>query len=199
MKKNPAVPDDLRAHLRAEYTRAWGKDVKMVDFCCKKISRAIWLDDKTAFIWEKPSIKTDFCFGESGHDYDEAQEMAAHAKNSTEYFKRENLREFDEIIKELEQQSSTAEHGAFHYCLRQLIYSSAGPMAIYTLGYECSSDYLFTRDTGINPLREPSEKELTAIIEGYKAERTAFEKRLDTYLKRYGLSKVNSWTYWREA
>ena len=29
--------------------------------------------------------------------------------------------------------------------------------------------------------------------------RKAFRKRLDTYLKRYGVSKLHTWSYWADA
>ena len=41
------------------------------------------------------------------------------------------------------------------------------------------------------------EKEL--IINGLEYGLKLFRKRLDTYLKRYGLSKLHTWTYWADA
>jgi hypothetical protein len=38
-----------------------------------------------------------------------------------------------------------------------------------------------------------------AILAGLKREREKFEKRLQTYLKRYGVSKIRTWTYWADA
>jgi hypothetical protein len=38
-----------------------------------------------------------------------------------------------------------------------------------------------------------------AILEGLKREREKFDKRLQTYLKRYGTSKIRTWTYWADA
>ena len=36
------------------------------------------------------------------------------------------------------------------------------------------------------------------LREAYRTERGEFAARLDAYLKRYGLSKVETWTYWLE-
>ena len=33
---------------------------------------------------------------------------------------------------------------------------------------------------------------------GSLSEKTKFEKRLNTYLKKYGTSKLRSWSYWSE-
>jgi len=51
---------------------------------------------------------------------------------------------------------------------------------------------------------EDGEHEMTAderkaIIKGLRWGRAQFEKRLNTYLKRYGVSKIHTWTYWADA
>ncbi len=38
-----------------------------------------------------------------------------------------------------------------------------------------------------------------AILAGMKREREKFDKRLQAYLKRYGTSKIHTWTYWADA
>lgn len=198
MKNSKAIPDDLRAHIRAEYTKVWGKDEKMTDFCCGKLSRAAWLDDVTAFIWEKPSIEKHFCFGESGYDYDEAQSMAAHARNSEEYFRRENLREFDAIIAALNGEGTGFYAHAQPY-IQQESYHSAGAISLSKLVWLSPADFYRMTEQQKQRIRLPYQSELETITEGYKAERTAFEKHLNSYLKRYGMSQVKSWTFWRDA
>ena len=47
--------------------------------------------------------------------------------------------------------------------------------------------------------QELTENEVTALIKGYEIVKENFIKRLNTYLKKYGLSKVNSWSYWQDA
>ena len=42
-------------------------------------------------------------------------------------------------------------------------------------------------------------EDVEKIIIAYEDVRSRFAKRLDTYLKRYGLSKVRSWSYWLDA
>ena len=43
-----------------------------------------------------------------------------------------------------------------------------------------------------------SKREIDAMIDGYMEMKRIFKKRLDKYLKRYGLSKVNAWSYLRD-
>lgn len=156
------------------------------------------LDDGTAFIWEKPSIEKRFCFGESGYDYDEAQRMAAHARNSEEYFRRENLREFDAVIAALDGEGTGFYDHAQPY-IQQESYHGAGTISLSKLVWLCPADFYRMTEQQKQRIRVPYQSELETITEGYKAERTAFEKRLNSYLKRYGLSQVKSWTYWRDA
>ena len=47
-------------------------------------------------------------------------------------------------------------------------------------------------------LIEIGEADIQAIIDGLEVVKKQFEKRLNTYLKRYGLSKLNVWTYLRD-
>jgi hypothetical protein len=42
-------------------------------------------------------------------------------------------------------------------------------------------------------------EEIQLILDAYKEAAQAHEKKVNTYLKKYGTSKVNSWTYWRDA
>ena len=44
-------------------------------------------------------------------------------------------------------------------------------------------------------IREATKEDLILIIEVYKQQIENFKKRLNTYLKRYGLSKLTTWTY----
>ena len=36
------------------------------------------------------------------------------------------------------------------------------------------------------------------LREAYRTERGVFAARLDAYLRRYGLSKIHTWTYWAD-
>lgn len=194
----PAIPEQLKQKIREEYARVWKNDGKMIDFCCKKISRAIKIEDEKIFIWEKPSIETHFCFGESGYDYAEAQNMAAHARTSEQYFKRENLKDYDAIIEALAGNGKGYYYNRTPY-IRNESYYRTGELSLCKLAWFCPSELERATEDEKNRIRLMYENELEAILEGYKAERATFEKRLDAYLKRYGLSKIHSWTYWRDA
>ena len=44
-------------------------------------------------------------------------------------------------------------------------------------------------------LRKLDKEDIQLIIDGLEIVLKNFEKRLDTYLKKYGLSKIQTWTY----
>ena len=57
----------------------------------------------------------------------------------------------------------------------------------------------YERMNRANTLTELTESERAAVIAAYETELNKLNKRLDNYLKRYGLSKLKTWTYWQDA
>lgn len=172
----------------------WRNDQKMVDYCVKKASYIVELENGDIVAIEKPSIQKNFCFGYSdsrydNEDYNRAQNMADHARSNVEYFIEQNMKGINEEINSLEGKGSP------RWAYRIAIPYSGQPKdsklkAIWPL------DMWDERNEKL-PLLEG--ENLQRVIEGYKAVRVEFEKRLQSYLKRYGLSKVNSWSYWQDA
>lgn len=172
----------------------WRNDQKMVDYCVKKAGYIVELENGDIVAIEKPSIQKNFCFGYSdsrydNEDYERAQNMADHARSNVDYFIEKNMEEINGEISLLEGEGS--------------------PRWVYRIAVPYSGQ---PRDSKLKDLwrldmwDERSEKlpplegeNLQRVIEGYKAVRADFEKRLQSYLKRYGLSKVRSWSYWQDA
>lgn len=164
---------------------AWKKNLE--DFCATKkdadyykkhYQGAVKVGDGYIMI-SKPSIETKFCFADEGPEYDYYKELMADDKKLESYFMAENLSGLDRKIEELEK---------------------GYPMIV-------SKDYNDGRKSiwreGSNwpsPNDEPMSSELRMeLIRAYKWSRSMFEKRLQSYLKRYGTSKLHTWTYWRDA
>ena len=57
---------------------------------------------------------------------------------------------------------------------------------------------IFEKGSGRN-YRIADKEEIEKILEAYKEAAAAHEKKIDAYLKRYGTSKVDAWTYWVDA
>lgn len=198
--------------LRKEYTLVWGKDNHMVDYCVDKVSAVAVLPDGKIIPVDKESIKKDFCFGESGYDYDDAQKMACHARTSEDYFKERNMRFFNEWLKDLRE----ALNGGHDYML--VIYNKAYSGQPDECRIACATWVRLTEiidacggsvyldeleGKAINyrgqECRIATKEELAVILKAYEEATKKHEKKVNAYLKRYGTSKVNAWTYWRDA
>lgn len=136
------------------------------------------------YLIEKPHINNRFCFRDEGADYEYYKElMDDKEKRLAEYFKSENLSEFDRHIEKITKGeygdtrvwwSPCQKYNRMEVCF----YSSFGQPNGYT---------------------EFTEDEKQVILNALRYGRSLFEKRLDTYLKRYGVSKIHTWTYWADA
>lgn len=152
------------------------------------IGALVVLTNGDIFCIEKPRIKTHFCFGESGYDADDASHMAEVARTREDYFLRENLRDIKRKIDLLSCRVAC-------HCDRLAscrYYSDRD--GIVAVGFYDRFDR-----NGNRIDEELCEEDRERVLEGYRKVYAAFEKRLHTYLKRYGLSKIHSWTYWRDA
>lgn len=162
---------------------------------------------------EKPSIKKSFCFGHGfcGISTDEesnyAHEMAEKAQQDVAYFLNENLEGLNQQIAELKFLliSDWDEQQKFYEENRDLI-----PYKV-----KVSEAYLYASYSSMKNrvkigffdeeakgwklpdyvLRKPTKEEIETILAEYEEAKKRFMKRLNTYLKKYGLSKVRSWTY----
>lgn len=185
--------------LKIEYerilsTEVWHGDRGMVDFCLKEAAHIVELTNGDIIVIEKPRIKKDFCFGyrDSRYDteeYDEANAAADHARSSTDYFLAENLAEIDKTIELL----GSEEWNSWDYHICRHYHSQPEGSKLKKL-----IAFYWHEDRGQKyPKLEGEDR--ARVLEGYKVVRASFEKRLHSYLKRYGMSKVNAWSYWVDA
>lgn len=200
-----------KALLREQYALAWDSE-RMIDYCTNKVASMAILPGGEIITVDKQSIEKDFCFGESGYDYDDAVRQAEHARKSQDYFKRKNMEDFDSLIADLENAKTMAEHYAL----------TIGEKRYYAQSADCKLAYfIFVRLTDVidacggscyleelpgkrltvrgQEMRVATEEEINLILDAYREARAEHEKKVDRYLKRYGTSKVHSWTYWRDA
>ena len=183
----PSAPswEDKQAALCVKYHAAlverWKGDESMVAYC-EKESAALFEIRGVLVSLEKPRIETSFCFGESGYDMDEAVQSCKVAQTDENYFIRENMKSLNAMANDLS--SETA-----HAWVEPI---SAKIGRLYT------ADYLggYRRPESAFDL---TAQERAQALEAVQHVQASFEKRLRAYLKRYGLSKVRTWTYWRDA
>ena len=177
----------------------------------KRIAEIVELPDGGLLPIMKRMVETRFCFGESGYDYADAQNMAEHARTNTDYFMQENMRKYtsmiDDLLESLDRYAFTrvglAKYGwnqPDDCRLRGMAFLKSTDI-IDACGGSCNLDELPGKTVNIwgTEYRIATDEEVLAIIDGYKKAAQAHEKKLRSYLKRYGMSKVHTWTYWRDA
>ena len=170
---------------------AWD-DEDMQKYCIKQAAYIIELNGGEIVEIEKPRIKKDFCFGygycgcSSIEDYEDAQDMAQYARSDEGYFIMKNLEPLEGYIQDLQR----AYPGEVF--IQPKYYGQTEKNVLRS--------YRFLNWGGVLPdnARTLEPEEIAAIIAGYEEVKTQFKKRLYTYLKKYGLSKVNSWSYLRD-
>lgn len=155
----------------------------MQKYCVEEYSNHCVFPSGKYVVVGKRSIETDFCFDDS-FDYDGAQNMAEHARTSETYFIHKNLEYYDNLIKRIKERTIS---------LRPKYYNQPQDCMLCDWREEDDWDEINRNAEYLTT----SEKKL--LIAMYEEEKAKFEKRLHTYLKRYGLSKVHSWTYWGMA
>ena len=134
---------------------------------------------------EKPKMQTNFCFGydwvdPNGEEEDAADKMAEYAKKSQEYFIKKNLEQVDKLI----ERADIPGYKGYLW--------SSGTENIYSVSFMDE----YRRMGAFNGKGEElTEEDKTTYINALKDCKARFEKRLQSYLKRYGMSKVRTWSY----
>lgn len=188
MATQKELKEELKNILENE---VWKGSPKMVDYCMKKTAYIVELSDGTLIALEKPRIETRFCFGygyfgiSDEKDYENARKLCDLAQNSQEYFINSNLREVDETIEAIKKTD-----GVFSTMYVGVQYCNCSD--------ECRlKGYVIKRydQSARDGYSEISFDDKQKVLQGYEIVRESFIKRLNSYLKRYGLSKIVAWTY----
>ena len=209
-KAMPVTNDKaLLEEYMAEIAKVYPNDKSMLDYHRKEWSGGVRLQNGGIVCFEKPRIDTQFCFGYSscgqGPEYEEAN-AACRAAKSEEYFLQHNLSGMDEEIRALEcncdypQGEYNHRYDGKAWFLQRVSYTGERePLNVWR--------YYAWREWDVNnePWRytpgmyeKMSDADRQTILAGLKREREKFDKRLHTYLKRYGTSKLRTWTYWMD-
>jgi 23S rRNA A2030 N6-methylase RlmJ len=180
--------EELKNAVKIEFEKVWKNDEKMIDFCLKKITGIVRLADGGLFTFEKPTIETKFCFGYGlyGISTEEEDQGARHScelAKKKKNFIAENMRFFNHIQECLNYDGT--------------IYSTCHYPGSPNLLRNIDTDYTERRfgrpvfyKAGI--LSPEDIENLKTELENQK---NLFRKCLETYWKRYGASKLKTWTY----
>lgn len=184
-------------------TEVWKGSERMQDYASKEFCYAVELANDDICVLDKPRIHKDFCFGygmygiTTEEEMDGASAMARHAETNADYFMEENLKEINERIERLEDAwMGKCEVYKYANYSGQPHGTKLKTYSIVDSWYNPENDP--GRWSRLTDVEKMTTEEIDALIQGYKAVKEKFIKRLNTYLKRYGLSKVNTWTYLRD-
>ena len=157
--------------------------------------------DNNFLCFRKPTIETNFCFGYGQNgittedDIDRAYGQQRNMETNKQAFINANLEGLNKSIEDIEtfiKQWKDKEEKFFSSRYNKIFIckNSFDHLAYLTWSW----DYDNIRDKEMI-IREATKEDLLLIIEVYKQQIENFKKRLNTYLKRYGLSKLRTWTY----
>ena len=167
----------------------WHGSASMIAYEEKNIGTIVSLGDGDICVIDKPRIETNFCFGYGMYlRSDEEEEraafsMEAKARTDESYFISQNLKPLDDWIEALQ---------------------DTRRIWVKRTAYINQKDRHLVSITSYQPWELPenaavlTQEEINSLVAGYEEVKQAFTKRLNTYLKRYGLSKLNTWTYLRD-
>lgn len=204
--KEPSDDKKKQAELMEQYisdycTQYSREDTKFLQYLRGSIARIVELDGGELLEIEKPRIETRFCFGYgySGRSTEEEEENAANmartADTDPRYFLEKNLAQLTDTVDRIR---AYLDGEKADYCgtiPKAPFFCTKWGQVTKCLYFMRQWDYDTMSESEKAKYRKPSEEELNRILSAYEIEIKAFEKRLQAYLKRYGLSKLHTWTY----
>ncbi len=179
----------LLEKAKQEYHKMYNKGTKWdsdtFDWCVSKIGGIVELENGMLFVIDKPSVQKDFCFGYGQNGVADEKSFKSANDACDEIQKKQgflnaNLAEFDR------------EHN-YLFLGKQLFFfrlsrnSRCNPVNIVKISDRA---YTYYHQDGF-----VSENDRGKICNEIGRMRDEFKKRLEAYWKRYGATKLKTWTY----
>lgn len=200
MKKQKELKEKYMNIIKTE---VWINDEHMQEFARKESDYIVELSNGNIISIDKPIIQKDFCYGMGMYatytqeEFEAAEGLAEKARTDTSFFIENNMKQITEKIEALEEVKQGKKE-----CYTFINYSGQ-PASSDLMAYKvCSIDYNpeFSPEywQHLTAVRKLSLDDVQSIIDGLQESANKFLKRLNTYLKKYGLEKLNVWTYCRD-
>lgn len=197
------MTQEIKEAYRKIIERNWKGSRDMIDYCMSTAQEVVPVGSGF-FVIKKPRIETSFCFGHgycgrsTQEDEQWAYDMEHKAATDGSYFFNENMKTLKEKIKFF---SKFEPYETILYKVHNnsevSLCKTKSPIQTENGKWQAVNDKdCFNRRLeydGILP-----ENERIEVLEAYKRVAASFEKRLKTYLKKYGTSKLRTWTYLRD-
>lgn len=174
----------LWQEIERRYIAKNGKTDNYYKFLTKHYSTLLRLSNGEIVGIEKTKIKTNFCFGygfcgiSSDEEENAAARMAVRAEQDKNYFIEKNIEPLNNIIESFQDERNIA--------------ALCDGVDVGSVGTFRKWDADRIKLYKAKPL---TDEDRSAYIEALQEEKAAFMKRLQAYLKRFGLSKIKSWSY----
>lgn len=191
-KKN-SLPHEFL--LKEEFSKIWVSE-HMRSYCLKTVSNCVRTSFGGLVIFEKPKIETNFCFGY--HDSMTDTESYDAANDACENFGEKQF--LANNLADMQHALGLYEYSTKHEgpAVKQLYFAKRDSCSnIYK---DLFLDEYDAKDKAwrFDGLTKASEEDLQKCYAAQKQEYEKFEKRLKSYLKRYGTKKLHTWTYWAD-
>lgn len=196
--------NELKNAYMNEIAKAWGNDEKMMAYFGKKLSEVYALTGGKLFAFEKPEIKTRFCFGygqfatATDKEIQDAETMVERAYNNESYFIRENLKEIDNLIKMVELGKPANAYDWERYVMKLVPVRYCGAPALNVWEIHAVKDGPVRGFCGEDKAINCNDDDKTLLLTALNNEREKLVKRLGSYLKRHGLRNIRAWSYIRD-
>lgn len=180
------MENTLKEKYRENLKLAW-ESPRMVDFCLSRAEEIVETEDGWLIEVEKQYLKKDFCFGYgmylnyTDEELEIAENNADYARTNVNHFIKENTKYYDEWINELEKNDCFISTNGKYYSQKE---------NCKLQNYRC-----YDSNTPDENYKKLSDNDKQKLIDAFKAGKEKMIKRLNTYLKKFGLSKLNVWTY----
>lgn len=200
--KNHLFKKNYQNELKVRYEEGlhdvWKKDSKMIAWEMKQIAYLIPIcGGKFIIELSKPKIENEFWFGESdmgqGLSHEEnAKRMTRVNSNIIDYFIEKNLEDIEDTITKLH---NIIDGKSLNLKPKHYIYYYSCPKDSPIHGFTIeNTNYAWS---GVNgETWDVEKKDLKNILDAYILLKQDFEKRLETYIKKYGTSKMHVRSYW---
>lgn len=180
----------LNKELKQEFinevvSKVFKNSIEMRKYFKKEISNVLKTNQGFLIGFYKPRIEKRFCFSYNEHvkgDFERAQNMCNIEKN---YFIENNLKEIESNFKKNIESKKLFMFNNY----------KESNIVVNIVNEEYVKKFPRGVEKGTTPYIELSNLDKEKYLNMQKEEIDKFKKRLNTYLKKYGVSKVKSWTY----
>lgn len=193
-KKNKALWEEYRQRI----LKAENNDEYWLDYWLKNTSEIMMTDCGVILTFKKRRIEVDFCWHDEGPQYEEYLRLHSNEDAMRNYFIRENIKWYNDKIEALTTRKDRWGNQLVPVLYERETYSYGKCGWAETM--RLISDYDFKCEQNDNRVLvyQMTENDCASVLAILKDERAKMEKRLNAYIKRYGTSKLHTWTYWAD-